>query len=212
MRRVGPRAAGRRKADRQVAGMSALILGLVLFLGMHSARIVADGARGRFIAARGENAWKGLYSLVSALGLGLIIWGFGQARQQPLALWATPIWTRHLASLLTLAAFVLLAAAYVPGNGLKARLHHPMLLGVKVWALAHLLANNTLAELLLFGGFLLWAIVDFRSARQRDRKAGTVYPPGRAAASALTVAVGALAWAGFAFWAHGAWIGVRPFG
>jgi uncharacterized membrane protein len=90
--------------------------------------------------------------------------------------------------------------------------HHPLVLGVKTWALAHLIANNTLAEVLLFGGFLLWSVLDFRSARQRDRAAGTVYPPGTAAGTAITLVVGVAAYAGFAFWAHAAWIGVRPFG
>lgn len=192
--------------------MTLLILGLVLFLGVHSTRIVAEGWRGRFIAQRGENAWKGLYTLVSLAGFALIIWGYGQARLQPVVLWGAPTWTRHLAALLTLPAFVFLVAAYVPGNALKARLKHPMVLGVKVWALAHLLANNTLADVLLFGGFLLWAVFSFRAARGRDRANGTVYAPGRALPTVLTVVVGLAAWAFFAFWAHGAWIGVRPFG
>jgi len=128
------------------------------------------------------------------------------------ALWTPQPWARHLASLLTVMAFVLLAAAYVPRNGIKARLHHPMVLGIKVWAFAHLLANHTLADLLLFGGFLGWAALSFRAARQRDRAAGTVYPAGSAAMTGLTVVLGLAAWAGFAFWAHAAWIGVRPFG
>jgi uncharacterized membrane protein len=127
-------------------------------------------------------------------------------------LWGSPSWTRHLAALLTLPAFILLAAAYVPKNGIKARLHHPMVLGVKVWALSHLLANNTLADLLLFGGFLVWAVLSFRAARGRDRAAATVYPPGTLAGTAATVVVGLVAWGVFAFWAHAAWIGVRPFG
>ena len=105
---------------------------------------------------------------------------------------------------------MLLVAAYVPGNQIKARLGHPMLLGTKVWALAHLLANNTLADLLLFGGFLVWAILCFRSSRQRDRAAGLVRAPGSPAMSSLTILVGAAAWAGFAFWGHLALIGVRP--
>ena len=192
--------------------MSALILGLLMFLGMHSVRIVADGWRSRVIAQRGENAWKGLYTVVSLVGFALIVWGYGQARLAPLALWASPVWTRHLASLLMLVALVLLVAAYVPGNGIKARLHHPMVLGVKTWALAHLLANNTLADLLLFGSFLVWAVLDFRSARQRDRAAGTVYPAGTAAATGLTVAIGLGVWAVFAFWAHAWLFGVPPFG
>ncbi len=191
--------------------MGALLLGVVLFLGVHSVRIVADGARTRFIARRGEGPWKGLYSLVSALGLVLIVWGYGQARGLPSVLWTSPGWTRPLASLLTLLSFVLLAAAYVPRNGIKARLHHPMVLGVKVWALAHLLANNTAADVLLFGGFLLWSVFSFRAARARDRAASVVYPPGTTSATLTAVVVGILAWAVFASWAHGALFGVKPF-
>ena len=192
--------------------MTLLIIGLVLFLGVHSVRIVAEGWRQRTIARLGEGAWKGLYSVASLLGFVALIWGYGQARLDPTVLWATPLWTRHLASLLVLLAFVLLVAAYVPRNHLKARLHHPMVLAVKVWALAHLLANNTLADLLLFGSFLLWAVLDFRAARGRDRRQGTVYPAGQAAKTAVTVAVGVAAWAVFAFWAHQALFGVSPFG
>ncbi len=191
--------------------MSILILGLLIFLGLHSVRIVAEPWRTRVRAQWGDNAWKGGYSVLSILGFVLICWGFSLARQQPLPLWPPQPWTRHLAGLLTLLAFVLLAAAYVPRNSLKARWHHPMLLGVKVWALAHLLANNTLADLLLFGSFLLWAALCFRAARRRDAVAGTVYPAGTASGTVLTVLVGAAAWAAFAFWAHAAWIGVRPF-
>lgn len=192
--------------------MSLLILGLVLFLGVHSVRIVAEGWRTRVRARLGDGAWKGLYTLVSIVGLGLIIWGYGLARQQPVVLWAAPMWTRHLASLLTLPALVFIVAAYVPGNLIKAKLRHPMVLSVKLWALAHLLANNTLADVLLFGGFLLWAVFDFRAARERDRAQHIVYAPGRAGPTMVAVAIGLVAWAGIAFWAHQAVIGVRPFG
>lgn len=193
--------------------MTVLVLGLVLFLGVHSVRVFADDWRQAQIARRGAKAWKGLYTVLSLLGFGLLVWGFGLARQQPVLLWgAPPVWTRHLAALLMLGAFVLLAAAYVPRNGIRARLHHPMTLSVKVWALAHLMANNTLAELLLFGGFLVWAVFVYRAARARDRAAGTVYPPGTAAGTAITLLVGAGAWAVFAFWLHGWLFGVRPFG
>jgi uncharacterized membrane protein len=191
--------------------MAALLLGLVLFLGMHSARIVADDARTRFIARRGEGPWKGLYSLVSALGLVLIVWGYAQARAAPSVLWTSPAWTRPLAALLMLLSFVLVAAAYVPRNGIKARLHHPMVLAAKIWALAHLLANNTAADLLLFSGILLWAVFSFRAARGRDQRAQTVYAPGSASGTGIAVVVGALAWAVFAFWAHAVLIGVKPF-
>jgi uncharacterized membrane protein len=193
--------------------MTALVLGLVLFLGIHSARILADGQRSAFIAQRGAKAWKGLYTVVSLAGFALLVWGYGVARQQPVVLWpAPPVWTRHLAALLTLIAFVLVTASNVPGNGIKAKLHHPMTLGVKVWALAHLIANNTLADLLLFGSFLVWSIVLFANARRRDRAAGTIYPPGNASRTVLTVVVGVVLWAVFAFWLHGWLIGVRPFG
>jgi len=193
--------------------MLTLVAGLVVFLGAHSARIFADGWRSATIAEMGEKAWKGVYALVSIAGFVLIVVGYGIARQSPTELWPLPpVWTRHLAALLMLLAFVLLAAAYVPGNQLKATLHHPMVLSVKVWALAHLLANNTLADVLLFGAFLAWAVLDFRSARKRDRAAGTVYPPGRASRTVVAVVVGAVAWAVFAFWLHRVLIGVQPLG
>jgi uncharacterized membrane protein len=192
--------------------MTALILGLLLFLGIHSTRIVADGTRSAFITQRGAKAWKGLYTVLSLAGFALLVWGYGMARQQPTVLWATPpVWTKHLAALLTLISFVLITAANVPGNGIRARLHHPMTLGVKVWAFGHLIANNTLADLLLFGGFLVWSIVLFASARRRDRAAGKTYAPGTASRTVLTVVIGVVLWVVFAFWAHGWLIGVRPF-
>ena len=192
--------------------MTYLILGLIIFLGAHSVRIVADDWRTRTRAKTGALPWKGLYSVASLVGFGLIVWGFGLARQQPVQLWSPPVAMRHLASLLTLISFVLLAAAYVPGNNIKARLHHPMVLGVKVWALAHLLANGNIAHMVLFGSFLVWAILDFSSARRRDRAAGTQYPRGTAGATGITVAVGVGAWIAFALWLHGLLIGVRPLG
>ncbi|MBI2731931.1 MAG: NnrU family protein [Aquabacterium sp.] len=190
--------------------MTWLILGLVVFLGVHSVRIVAEGWRTHMRARIGELPWKGLYSLVSIAGFVLMVWGFGQARLQPEVLWTPSVAMRHIAALLVLISFVFLAAAYVPGNAIKARLHHPMILAVKVWALAHLLANGKLADMVLFGAFLLWAILDFRSARQRDRAAGTTYPEGNAIGTVLTVVVGVVAWAAFAFWGHQALIGVAP--
>jgi uncharacterized membrane protein len=200
------------RSDAMTNAMTILVLGLLIFLGVHSVRIVADPWRTAMRARLGENAWKGLYSLLALAGFALLVWGYGQARQSPVVLWTPPPGMRHLAGLLTAIAFVFLAAAYVPRNGIKARLHHPMLLGVKTWALAHLLANGTVADVLLFGGFLVWAIVCFASSRRRDRAAGAVYPPGTASGTAITVAAGILAWAAFAFWLHGPLIGVRPFG
>ena len=192
--------------------MTLLILGLVLFLGVHSLRVFGEDGRNGLRARLGEGGYKGLYTVLSLAGFALILWGYGMAREAPVLLWLPPRWTRHLAALLTIPAFVLLAAAYVPGNSIKARLHHPMVLGIKTWALAHLLANGMLAQVLLFGSFLVWAALSFRAARQRDRVGRVVYAPGRLGPTLVTVAVGLLAWAVFAFWAHGALIGVRPFG
>jgi uncharacterized membrane protein len=190
-------------------GWVALIAGLAIFLGAHSVRIFAEDWRTAQVARLGEKGWKGVYSLVSLIGLVLLIWGFGQARLEPVVLWSTPLWTRHLAALLTLLAFVLIAAAEVPGNAIRANLKHPMVLGVKVWALAHLLANNTLADLILFGAFLLWSVFDFRSARRRPADLGA--EPVSAARTALVVVGGGLAWAAFAGFGHQWLIGVRPF-
>src|SRR6266853_318017 len=184
-----------------------LILGLILFLGVHSVRVVADDWRTARIARLGEGPWKGLYSLASLAGFVLIIWGYGQARHDPV-----PLWTHYLAAPLTLLTFVLVTAAYVPGTRIKAWLGSPMVLGVKVWAFAHLIANGTLAAAVLFGSFLVWAVVVFASERKRDRAAGVVYPKGSLARDAVAVAIGVAAWVLFAFWLHGWWIGVRPFG
>ena len=193
--------------------MLTLVAGLVLFFGAHSVRVFADGWRTAMVARVGEKPWKGAYALVSLAGFALIVVGYGVARSTPVILWNTPpVAMRHVAALLTLVAFVLLTAAYVPGNQLKSKLHHPMLLGVKVWALAHLVANNTLADLVLFGGFLLWAVLDFRAARRRDRAQRTVYPAGKVSRTAITVVVGVLLWALFAMWLHRALIGVPPMG
>ena len=192
--------------------MRYLILGLIIFLGVHSVRIVADDWRTQARARIGALPWKGLYAVTSLIGFGLIVWGFSLVRQQPVQLWSPPLAMRHLASLLTLISFVLLAAAYVPGNGIKARIHHPMVLGVMVWALAHLLANGNIGHVVLFGSFLVWTILNFRTARRRDRAAGTRYPVGTTGATGITVAVGVGTWIAFALWLHGLLIGVRPLG
>lgn len=192
--------------------MEMLIAGLVIFLGVHSVRMLAEDWRTRMRARLGEGAWKGLYSLVSLAGLVLIVYGFDQARERPLLLWTPPADLRHATSLLTLLAFVLLAAAYVPGNAIKARVHHPMVLGVKTWALAHVLVSGMLAQQLLFGAFLLWAVANFSVSRRRDRRDGVDYPAGRMSATVITVVLGVAAWAAFAYGLHGLLIGIKPFG
>jgi uncharacterized membrane protein len=189
-----------------------LILGLVIFLGVHSIRFIAPGWRRQQIARLGDGPWKGLYSLVSIIGFALIVWGFGVARAQPVPLYAPPLWLRHLNAVFTLLAFVLLAAAFVPHNRFKKAVGHPMVLGTKVWAFGHLLATGMLHDVLLFGAFLLWTIVAFGSLRRQDRAAGVVYPPASLRGDTLTVLTGTLAWVAFAFLLHGWLIGVRPFG
>jgi uncharacterized membrane protein len=192
--------------------MTMLIAGLVLFLGPHSVRILDERWRTRQIARIGELPWKGIYSLISIAGFVLLIWGFGEARLQPVLLYVPPLALRHANALFTLIAFVLVAAAYIPRNHFKAKLGHPMLAGVKVWALGHLLATGMLHDVLLFGAFLIWAVAGFAVSRRRDRLAGVVYPAGTAFGDVLSIAIGIAAWAVFAFFLHARWIGVAPFG
>ena len=190
--------------------MSLLIAGLVLFIATHSLRIFVDGWRGQMVARMGAMPWKGLVSVVSLIGFVLMVMGYAAARQSPIVIWTPPFWLSHLVSLVMLAAFILLIAAYIPRNGIKARLGHPMVISVKIWALAHLLVNGTVADLLLFGALLIWAVMSFRAARQRDRREGAVRAKGELLMTLITVVVGALTWVWFVFQGHAWLIGVRP--
>lgn len=192
--------------------MTKLILGLVLFLGPHSVRIFAEALRTQLRARLGAGGYKGLYSLISLAGLVLIVMGYGETRTAPVDLWMPPRGMAHATSLLTLFSFVLLAAAQVPGNHIKAAVGHPMVVGVKVWAFAHLLSNGRLADVVLFGTLLAWSVLDFRAARRRDRTEGVVRPPASGVRTGLTVVAGLVAWAAFAFYLHARWIGVQPMG
>jgi uncharacterized membrane protein len=189
--------------------MSLFIAGLVLFLGVHSVGIVAPAWRERQIAQRGEMAWKGLYSVVSLVGFGLLIYGYGLARQAPVVVWSPPTALRHLAMLLLLPVFPLLLAAYLPGR-IKAGARHPMLLAVKLWATAHLLVNGTLAAVLLFGGFLIWAVLD-RIAVKRRTVPRTIPAAPPSALNDVIALVGGLAiYGAFVVWGHLWLIGVSP--
>lgn len=190
--------------------MSVLILGLVIFLGVHSVRIFADGWRSRMIPQIGEKAWKAMFGLFALLGLMLLVWGFGQARLHIVVLYVPPAWLRHLNSVFTLLALILVAAAYVPRNHLKSKLGHPMLLGTEIWALGHLLAIGNLRDVVLFGAFLVWAIVAYASSRRRDRAAGVTAVPGSVTGDIVSIVVGVAIWALFAFWLHLALIGMNP--
>lgn len=194
--------------------MAWLLLGLVLFLGVHSIAIVSPHGRDRWLERWGEGGYKGLYSLVSAVGLALIVFGYAAARQAPVLLYTPPAGMRHLAAPLMLPVFVLLIAAYLPGRVQRAA-RHPMLLAVKFWALAHLLANGMLADVVLFGGFLAWAVVDRISVKRRAaagllRSAPTA--PARPVNDVVALVGGLGLYAVFAFWLHGWLFGVRPFG
>jgi uncharacterized membrane protein len=192
--------------------MAVLILGLLVFLGAHSTRIFAEDWRGRQIGRLGENGWKAAYSIISLVGFAILVYGYGGARSAPVVWWTPPRWTAHLTALLVLVSFILIACAYVPGTRIKAAVGHPMVLGVKTWALAHLLSNGTAHDVVLFGAFLVWAVADYAASRRRDRASGTRYPAGPVTRDAVAIAAGAIAWAVFAFALHGWLIGVRPLG
>ena len=185
-----------------------MIVGLVLFLGVHSIAIVSPALRDRSIERLGAGAWKGAYGLVSLLGFVLICYGFGLARQAPEVLYVPPTWLRHLAVLLLLPVFPLLFAAYLPGP-IKTAAKHPMLAAVKLWAFAHLLANGRVADVVLFGGFLAWAVIDRISLKRRPVRVLRTAPP-RRWNDAIAVIVGLAVYALVIGWAHEWLIGVSP--
>ena len=188
--------------------MGIFVVGLVLFLGIHTVSIVAPQWREAQLARLGEGPWKGPYSGIAAVGLGLLIYGYGVARQSPIVLYTPPTAFRHLALLLMLPVFPLLVAAYVPGR-IKAMAKHPMLLATKFWATAHLLANGTLADVLLFGGFLAWAVADRISVKRRPPRAIPGAPP-RPYNDVIVVVLGLVLYALFVLWAHRWLFGVSP--
>lgn len=188
--------------------MTWFVIGLAIFLGVHSVSIAAPAWRDATVARMGERPWKGLYSLVSIASFVLLIWGYGVARMEPVVLYTPPVWTRWLAALVMLPVFPLLLAAYFPGR-IQAALGHPMLSAVKFWALAHLLANGTLADVLLFGGFLAWAVADRISFKRRAQRPIRTAPP-RAWNDAIAVVVGLALYFAFTQLLHVRWIGVSP--
>lgn len=186
-----------------------LIAGLVLFLGMHSVAIFSPAMRERARARWGDAAWKGVYSVVSLVGLILIVDGFGLARQSPLVLYSPPAWMRHVTFLFMLPVFPLLLAANLPGR-IRTATKHPMLAAVKFWAFGHLLANGLLADVLLFGGFLAWAVMDRISFKHRTQNL-RLMPPGRFN-DAIAVLAGLGLYVFFILWAHQRLFGVSPLG
>lgn len=188
--------------------MSILIIGLAVFLGIHSISIATPRLRTRAVASMGPNRWRGVYSLVSAAGFALILYGFHMARHAPVVLYTPPAWMRHVTFLLMLPVFPLLLAAYLPGR-IKTAMKHPMLAAVKFWALAHLLSAGLLADVLLFGAFLVWAIFDRISLARRPAQAIRTAPDGRF--NDLIAVIGGLAlYVIFILWAHVRLFGVSP--
>ena len=192
--------------------MTLLILGLVIFLGAHSIRIVADGWRTTMVAKLGERRWKRLFTLVSLVGFVLIIIGYGMGRAAGSPeLYAPPTWARHLAILLVAIAFIFLAAGgkAAPPNRFRAMVGHPQVVGVKLWSFAHLMANGRVVDVVLFGAFLVWAVALYAASRRRDRAQGVTRDPGTMKSTAIIAVGGLVVFAVFAIWLHPWLIGVR---
>jgi uncharacterized membrane protein len=174
--------------------MAILILGLVIFLGLHSTRIISESGRERAIARFGEGPWKGIYSLISAIGFVMIVWGFARARYGAPQLWTPLPGARHVTMLLMLLALILLASYLFKRSHITAAVHHPMLWSIVLWSAGHLIANGSAADLVLFGALLVWSVADLVSSYARDRQNGIVYPAPEIRATAGAVVVGLVAY------------------
>jgi uncharacterized membrane protein len=189
--------------------MALFLIGLIIFLGSHSCRIFAESWRNKMIDRIGEVKWKGLYTIISLIGFVIMVIGYGQVRQNTVVLWQPNAALIYIALALNLVAFIFLAGSSPSNNAIRLKLKHPMILGVKVWALAHLISNGTLVDLILFGAFLIWAVLDFRSARNRP-----IHIPEQTQvstkATVITIASGVILWVVFIFGLHQYLIGVSP--
>lgn len=187
--------------------MTQLLLGMALFFGMHSVSIVALGLRDK-LAAKSEIGWKVAYGIISLVGIVLIVRGYAELRQAPTVLYVSPMWLRYVAVVLLLPTFVLFLAPYFPGR-IKTATKHPQLIAVKLWAVAHLMVNGTLADVLLFGGFLVWAVVDRISMKRRPSRAVLGAPESKSN-DLILVIVGLVFYAATVLWLHQALFGVQP--
>ncbi|MDX0162938.1 NnrU family protein [Sinorhizobium meliloti] len=191
--------------------MAILVLGIIIFLGMHLVRVVAPGFRAGIIDSRGKGTWMGLYTIVSLVGLCLIIYGFSQARGETGMLYDPPTFLGHIALLLMLVAFIVLAAGFLPAGRIAVALKHPQVLSIKIWALAHLLANGETSSVLLFGSFLAWAVILRISLKRRERAGEKVLPVFKSARNdVLAVVIGLVAFVLFVWKLHELLIGVQP--
>lgn len=191
--------------------MALLIVGIIIFLGLHLIRVIAPGLRQSMIASLGENGWKIAYSIVSILSLILLIYGFGQARQVTGMLYNPPIWMAHIALTLMLIAMICLVASLLPAGHIAVKTKHPMVLSVKIWAFSHLLANGETSSVLLFGAFLAWGVI-LRIALKRRERAGelTLRPFVSGKYDLYSLIIGVVAWALITFKLHELLIGVAP--
>jgi len=189
--------------------MGTFLIGLFLFLGIHSVSIVNEPWRDQMVKKMGEWPWKGVYSLVSIFGFILMLWGYGSARSTTSILYSSPLWIQNLSLLLLLPVFPLLIAAYFPGR-IKATAQHPMLLATILWAIAHLLTAGSVLNVLLFGSFLGWAVVD-RISVQRRRQRATPGAPSAKYNDSIACVVGLGLYLAFIFWLHELLIGVSPY-
>ncbi|MDK4730981.1 NnrU family protein [Rhizobium sp. CNPSo 3490] len=191
--------------------MALLIIGIILFLGVHLVRVVAPGLRRSMIASLGDKGWRAGYSIASILTLILLIYGFGQARQVTGMLYNPPVWTAHIAVALMLIAMICLVASLLPAGHIATKTKHPMVLSVKIWALAHLLANGETSSVLLFGAFLAWGVIVRISLKRRERAGEITLRPFVSAKYDLYAAViGILVWALIIWKLHEWLIGVSP--
>ena len=189
--------------------MTYLIAGLLLFFGVHSIAIVAPAWRDAMAARLGDAPWKALYSIVSVIGFVMLVHGYGLARADPQVLYTPPTWMRHVAALLMLPVFPLLLSTYLPGR-IKAAVKHPMLTATKAWALSHLLVNGNLADVLLFGGFLAWAVAD-RIAVGRRAVPRRIRATAPSRINDVIAVIGGLAiYVVVVVWAHQRFLGVAP--
>ncbi len=187
--------------------MLIFITGLVIFFAIHLVRMLAPEWRRTQIKNIGENKWKGVYSIISIIGLGLIIWGYSQAKIDSDIIYTPPSWGAHVALLLVAIALILVIAANLPTGKIKQAVKHPFLLAVKLWAFAHLLANGDVASIILFGSFLVYAVWNRIAVKRR----GGANPVANSSTSdMISIVLGLAIWAILVFGAHNWLFGVNP--
>ena len=191
-------------------GLAEEVLGLVIFLGAHVFVTMRD-RRAALVARLGEWPYRGLFSIVSIAGLLLIAYGFAAYRAAGMiSLWDPPAWTRHIVEILVWPASIAVAAAYIPGN-IKRVLKHPMLVGVKTWAFAHLCANGDLGGIILFGSVLAWAVYDRITLKHRSDPGAPPIPAGGTRNDIIAIVVGTVLYLALGFVFHPVVIGVPAF-